>query len=81
MAEATLNALERWPSRQALIVADDRPTQWREVFEFVTAAVGAPPPQAGGIAALPSFRVRNRRARAALSWTPFYADHRAGMAR
>jgi hypothetical protein len=29
----------------------------------------------------PSFRVRNRRAREALSWTPVYPSYRVGLAR
>lgn len=32
MAEATVRALETWPSRRALIVADDEPARWRDVF-------------------------------------------------
>ncbi|HEX6685318.1 MAG TPA: NAD(P)H-binding protein [Candidatus Limnocylindrales bacterium] len=81
LASATLQAIDRWPSRQALIVADDRPATWREVFGHVTASVGAAPPQPGGRLGFPSFRVRNARARAALSWAPFYASYRIGLAR
>jgi nucleoside-diphosphate-sugar epimerase len=81
MAEATLAAIARWPSRQALIVADDRPARWREIFSYVAAAAGGPEPQPGGRLGLPSFRVRNQRARDALAWAPFYADYSAGLAR
>jgi len=81
MAEATVAAIARWPSRQALIVADDRPARWQEIFSYVAAAVGGPEPQPGGRLGLPSFRVRNQRARDALAWAPFYADYRAGLAR
>ncbi len=81
MAEATVAALARWPSRRALIVADDRPSPWREVFGYVAALVGAPPPAAGGRAGFPSFRVRNDRARDAIGWRPFHADFRAGLVR
>ena len=35
MAAATVAALGRWPSRQALIVADDHPARWREVLTYV----------------------------------------------
>jgi nucleoside-diphosphate-sugar epimerase len=81
MAAATVAALERWPSRQALIVADDQPAPWREIFDHVAliAAVEAPPP--GGRSLIPSFRVTNRRAKEWLSWTPRYPDYRAGLAR
>jgi nucleoside-diphosphate-sugar epimerase len=81
MAGATIAALRRWPSRQALIVADDQPARWRDVFSHVCATAGAAAPEPGGRALLPSFRVSNRRARELLSWAPLYADYRAGLAR
>jgi nucleoside-diphosphate-sugar epimerase len=81
MAAATCAALARWPSRQALIVADDQPAHWREVLGYVCALAGGSPPQPGGRALMPSFRVRNRRARELLSWAPIYADYRAGLVR
>jgi nucleoside-diphosphate-sugar epimerase len=81
MAAATVAAIERWPSRQALIVADDAPAPWRDVLRYVCSVAGSPPPQPGGRSLMPSFRVRNRRAKEALSWTPVYADHRAGLVR
>ncbi len=81
MAGATLAALRLWPSQQALIVADDQPARWRDVFSYVCAVTGADPPQPGGRALLPSFRVSNRRARELLSWAPLYPDYRAGLAR
>jgi nucleoside-diphosphate-sugar epimerase len=81
MAAATVAAIDRWPSRQALIVADDHPAPWRDVLTYVCAVAGGSPPQPGGRALMPSFRVTNRRARESLSWTPLYADYRAGLAR
>ena len=81
MAEATAAAIGRWPSRQALIVADDEPARWRDVLAYVAAIAGAAPPPPGGRLGLPSFRVSNRRAREALSWTPLYANYRIGLAR
>jgi nucleoside-diphosphate-sugar epimerase len=81
MAAATIAALSRWPSRQALIVADDHPAPWGDVLTYASAVAGANPPQSGGRALLPSFRVSNRRARDVLAWTPFYADYRAGLVR
>ena len=81
MADATVAALERWPSRRALIVADDRPARWREIFSYVAGVCGAGEPKPGGVAGFPSFRVRNARARAALSWVPRYADYRVGLVR
>jgi nucleoside-diphosphate-sugar epimerase len=81
MAAATARALRCWPSRQALVVADDRPARWREVLTYVANLVGASPPQSGGRDLLPSFRVANARARESLSWTPLYADYRAGLVR
>lgn len=81
MAAATVAAIERWPSRQALIVADDHPAPWRDVLAYVCAVAGSDPPKPGGRALMPSFRVRNWRARQLLSWEPLYADYRAGLVR
>ncbi|QWP78371.1 NAD(P)-dependent oxidoreductase [Lysobacter sp. K5869] len=81
MAAATVAAIERWPSRRALIVADDRPVRWRDLLGHVCALAGAAPPAPGGRSLMPSFRVGNRRAREALAWAPAYPDYRAGLAR
>jgi len=81
MAVATVAAIGRWPSRSALIVADDHPAPWRDVLTYVCAVAGAGPPQPGGRALMPSFRVTNRRAREVLSWAPSYADYRVGLVR
>jgi nucleoside-diphosphate-sugar epimerase len=81
MAVATVAVLARWPSRQALIVADDEPVRWRDLLNYVSAIVGALAPEPGGRSLMPSFRVSNRRARDVLSWTPFYRDYRAGLPR
>jgi nucleoside-diphosphate-sugar epimerase len=74
-------AIERWPSRQALIVADDAPARWRDVLGHVCSLCGAPPPEPGGQARMASFRVSNRRARERLGWRPLFPDFRAGLAR
>jgi nucleoside-diphosphate-sugar epimerase len=81
MAAATVAAVERWPSHRPLIVADDCPVQWRDLFAYVAAVAGTAAPQAGGRMGFPSFRVRNLRAREALGWVPRYADYRAGLVR
>jgi nucleoside-diphosphate-sugar epimerase len=81
MAVATVAAIGRWPSRRALIVADDHPATWRDVLTHVCTVAGATPPRPGGRALMPSFRVTNRRAREVLSWAPSYPDYRAGLAR
>lgn len=81
MARATMAALEHWPSRQALIVADDEPAQWRDVFGYVAQLAGAPPPSPGGRQGFPSFRVSNGRAREALSWAPCFPNYRVGLVR
>ncbi len=81
MADATVAALARWPSRRHLIIADDDPPRWRELFGFVAASVGSPEPQVGGPARFPSFRVRNARAREALGWSPRFPSYRVGLAR
>jgi nucleoside-diphosphate-sugar epimerase len=81
MAAATVATLDRWPSRRPLIVSDDRPSRWREVLGHVAALAGGAPPEPGGRAGFPSFRVRNARARETLGWRPLYADFRSGVAR
>jgi nucleoside-diphosphate-sugar epimerase len=81
MAAATVAAVEAWPSRQTLIVADDMPARWREVFGYIADAAGAEAPQTGGRIGFPSFRMSNRRAREALNWAPRYADYRSGLVR
>lgn len=81
MAAATVAALEAWPSGQVLIVADNLPARWRDVFGYIAALAGAEPPQPGGRAGFPSFRMNNRRGRDVLRWAPHYADYRAGLAR
>ncbi len=81
MADATVAALARWPSRQHLIIADDEPPRWRDLFGFIAASVGGVAPEAGGPARFPSFRVRNARAREALGWSPRYTSYRIGLSR
>lgn len=81
MAAATVAAIRAWPSRQALIVADDGPAPWRDVLTYVSTVAGSAPPEPGGRAGMPSFRVRNRRARELLAWQPVYSDYRAGLVR
>lgn len=81
VAAATLRAVEVWPSRETLIVCDDRPSRWREVFDFVAGVAGAAEPEAGGAARFPSFRMSNAKACSLLEWRPHYADHRSGLAR
>jgi nucleoside-diphosphate-sugar epimerase len=81
MAAATVAAIGRWPSRKALIVADDQPVRWRDLFTYVCAVAGSSPPPPGGRALMPSFRVSNRLAREVLSWIPVYPDYRAGLGR
>ncbi len=81
MAAATVAAISRWPSRQPLIVADDCPARWREVLSYVCAVAGSDPPQRGGRSMMPSFRVKNARARELLAWEPAYRDYREGLIR
>jgi nucleoside-diphosphate-sugar epimerase len=81
MATATVAAIRHWPSRQPLIVADDYPAPWRDVLTYVCAVAGSDPPQPGGRALMPSFRVKNARARELLGWEPAYRDYREGLIR
>jgi len=81
MADATVAALATWPATRTLIIADDRPATWRELLSYVADVAGTTAPPPGGRLGLPSFRVRNTRARASLAWTPRYSDFRTGLAR
>ncbi len=81
MAAATIATIEDWPSRQTLIIADDMPARWREVFSYIANLAGGPAPATGGRAGFPSFRVSNTKARAQLRWAPRYSDYRAGLVR
>jgi nucleoside-diphosphate-sugar epimerase len=81
MADATAAAITRWPRRDTLIVSDDHPARWRELFAYITEAAGAPTAPPGGRLGFPSFRTRNTRAREELAWAPRYPDFRTGLAR
>lgn len=81
MASATVAALRRWPREQSLIVCDDNPVQWRELFGFIAACAGQAEPALGAPEGFPSFRLKNTRAKQALDWQPFYATYREGLAR
>lgn len=81
MAAATMLALEAWPSRDTLIIADDEPTRWRDLFGHVAMLAGAAPPAPGGRLGFPSFRMSNRRARSVLGWSPHYRSYHMGLAR
>jgi nucleoside-diphosphate-sugar epimerase len=81
MAEATAHAVDAWPGARTLIVCDDRPVHWSELFAYVAELAGAAAPDTGGRIGFPSFRLRNTRAREVLAWRPTYPDYRAGLAR
>lgn len=81
MAAATVAAIKQWPSRTVLTICDNEPVQWRELFGFICASVGANAPEAGGPPGFPSFRLKNERARKALDWQPRYNSYREGLAR
>jgi nucleoside-diphosphate-sugar epimerase len=81
MADATLATLKVWPSRQALIIADDEPVRWRDLFGHIASIANAAPPAEGGRQGFPSFRANNRRARDVLNWSPRYRNYRVGLSR
>jgi nucleoside-diphosphate-sugar epimerase len=80
MAEATAIAVEMRAASGALLLVDDQPVRWRDLFSHVAKGTSAPEPKAGAPLRLPSFRCSNVATCAALGWRPFYADYRAGLA-
>jgi nucleoside-diphosphate-sugar epimerase len=81
MAIATLAALKHWPSRRTVIIADDEPVRWRELFSYVADLANGSPPATGGRPGFPSFRVRNALAGQLLDWSPFYRSYQCGLIR
>jgi len=81
MAAATVLAIRKFSPRTTLTICDFEPVQWRDLFGFICASVGADAPQAGGPTGFPSFRLKNERAVAALGWEPRYRSYREGLAR
>ena len=64
-----------------MIVCDDEPARWRDIFGFVATTAGQGELKTGGLAGFPSFRLRNARARELLSWMPAYENYRTGLTR
>jgi nucleoside-diphosphate-sugar epimerase len=81
MAAATVAAIRVWPAKSTLIVCDDEPAQWRDVFGFIFENQGKGVPEDGGRVGFPSFRLQNVRARSVLGWQPFYRSYKEGLAR
>lgn len=79
MAAATLKAIELWPSRRALIVCDNNPAPWREIFSFINTMAGQDNLQEDGVIGFPSFRLKNKRACEVLQWSPFYQSYHTGL--
>ena len=70
-ADALLAVLERGQPRAAYI-ASGEPVRWQELYARVAARAGVPPPLAGGVEQLRSFRVSNEKLRA-LGWHPHHS--------
>jgi nucleoside-diphosphate-sugar epimerase len=81
MCDATIAALRTWPSRETLIIADDEPARWRDVFGYIAELASSAPPATGGRRGFPSFRASNAKARRVLNWAPRYSNFRMGLAR
>ncbi len=78
MADAVVAAAAS-PLRNAVLnVVDDQPVSYKELFEFVARAQGAPAPAADGPPIFPSLRISNARAKEQLMWHPRHKSYRDG---
>lgn len=80
MARAMVMAVERAAPRSIYNVVDDRPVDYRTLYDYIAAQVGGAEPRPGGEVVLPSLRCSNTRIKAELGWEPLYATYRAGLA-
>lgn len=76
-AAGVCTVLESGRPRQAVIVADDEPLRWQEMFARFAAVRGVDAPDVGGAPGLRTFRVSNARLRA-LGWRPEHPSFLAG---
>ncbi|WP_121065117.1 NAD-dependent epimerase/dehydratase family protein [Chachezhania antarctica] len=81
MARATASALQQWTPGGTMIVCDDEPVTWRDLFHYVLESVGRVGLKEGGEETYPSFRLANTRAKQTLGWKPFFRSFREGLAR
>jgi len=80
MARAVVLATESALSGSLFNVVDDDPVTYRDLYGYVAAQIGAPPPQPDRSLARPSLGCSNQRIKADLGWSPAYSTYRAGMA-
>jgi nucleoside-diphosphate-sugar epimerase len=80
MARAVVLATELAAARSVYNVVDDLPITYAELYQYVTAQVGGPPPLSGGPMFLPPLGCRNDRLKAELGWLPMYPTYRSGLA-
>jgi nucleoside-diphosphate-sugar epimerase len=78
MADVVVLATLLPRGKVTLNVVDDRPVEYRELFEYVASVNGARVAGDGAPCLLPSFRVSNARTKTVLGWQPRYPDYRAG---
>ncbi|MBI3800197.1 MAG: NAD(P)H-binding protein, partial [Deltaproteobacteria bacterium] len=70
MARAIVLATEQAVARSIYNVVDDQPVTYVELYQYVAAQVGGPPPVSGGPMFLPPLGCRNDRLKAELGWLP-----------
>ncbi len=82
MAGAVVRAVEHIPGAAGNVynIVDDEPVRLADLYRYVAAQVGSPPPETGSPRFLPSLGVRNIKAQLELSWRPAYPNYRTGLA-
>ena len=80
MAQAVVAASRDFPSHSTYNVVDDQPVSYRELFSYIAALVGGPPPEAGGEPILPSLACSNALIRSETGWVPCFPSYRSGLA-
>ena len=79
MARAAVLATESTLAGSIFNVVDDEPVTYRDLYSYVAAQIGAPPPQPARSLVRPSLACSNHCLKAQLGWSLAYPTYRAGL--